>query len=91
MHQIKPCIFKRILNNSQKLTNNIYIKVINATTKNCLDYKSPPDIVELSIHRKNILVPKWLNIDYNNNIFLGEFGWVCSPIGCSNTKQIYQV
>ncbi|HHJ35575.1 MAG TPA: hypothetical protein ENJ87_07405 [Gammaproteobacteria bacterium] len=33
-------------------------------------------------------MPAWLNIDYRNNLWAGEYGWPASDTGYRNTKQV---
>lgn len=82
--------FSAILAESQQLTKNIYIRFNTVMTKSCpvSDYIGPPPVTDFTIKNQKPYVPCWLNIDYKNDNWSGEYGWHSSKEGQANTKQV---
>ena len=82
--------FRTLLADSQKLTDNIYVRFNTVMTRHCqvADYKGPPPVTDFVIKNQQPYVPEWLNIDFVKDEWLGEYGWSASQKGFSNTRQI---
>jgi len=82
--------FATMVDDAQKLTGNIYVRFNTVMTKACpvSDYVGPPPVTDFTIKNQKPYVPSWLNIDFNNNEWSGEYGWPKSKSGQKNTKQV---
>ena len=82
--------FAAMLDNAQKLTNNIYIRFNTVMTKACpvSDYVGLPPVTDFTIKNQKPYVPSWLNIDFRKGERSGEYGWPKSQTGQRNTKQV---
>jgi len=82
--------FATMVDDAQKLTDNIYVRFNTVMTKACptSDYVGPPPVTDFTIRNQKPYVPSWLNIDFNNNEWSGEYGWPKSKSGQKNTKQV---
>ena len=89
-YQLEPDQFKEILDDSQQLTGNVYIRFNVVMTIDCsiTDYVGPPPVTDFEIVNREVYVPHWLNIDVENGVFIGEYGWKSSKPGMENTKQV---
>ena len=58
-------------------------------TKHCqvADYKGTPPVTDFVFKNQKPYVPEWLNIDFVNGEWTGEYGWSASRKGFSNTKR----
>jgi len=88
--QLESEMFSSVLEEAQQLTDNIYVRFNTVMTKSCpvSDYVGPPPVTDFTIKNQKPYVPNWLNIDFNNGVWSGEYGWQASKPGYSNTKQI---
>ena len=88
--QLKPDALSDMLKESQHLTGNIYVRFNTVMTRSCpvSDYVGPPPVTDFTIANQKPYVPGWLNIDFNEALWCGEYGWNASESGYSNTKQI---
>jgi len=88
--QVEPELFSSMLDDAQQLTGNIYIRFNTVMTKSChvSDYAGPPPVTDFKIANQKPYVPCWLNIDYTNGMWSGEYGWSVSKQGQMNTKQV---
>jgi len=88
--QLEADEFSEILNNAQKLTDNIYIRFNTVMTKDCpvSDYIGPPPVSDFIIKNQTPYVPSWLNIHFKNAQWQGDYGWAASDVRFENTKQI---
>ena len=88
--QVESMLFASMLEESQQLTDNIYIRFNTVMTKDCpvSDYIGPPPVSDFKISNLKPYVPSWLNIDFNNGKWSGEYGWPASKEGQANTKQL---
>ncbi len=82
--------FAAMIDDSQKLTDNIYIRFNTVMTKACpvSDYVGPPPVTDFTIKNQKPYVPSWLNIDFGSGEWSGEYGWPKSRAGQKNTKQV---
>ncbi len=82
--------FAALLDDAQKLTDNIYVRFNTVMTKACpvSDYAGPPPVTDFTIKNQKPYVPSWLNIDFKNGEWAGEYGWPKSQAGQKNTKQV---
>ena len=82
--------FATMVDDAQKLTDNIYVRFNTVMTKACpvSDYVGPPPVTDFTIKNQKPYVPSWLNIDFNNDEWSGEYGWPKSKSGQKNTKQV---
>jgi len=89
-YQLESNQFKEILEDSQQLTENVYIRFNIVMTIDCpiSDCIGPPPLTDFKIVGSEVYVPSWLNIDAENEIFTGEYGWASSQAGLKNTRQI---
>jgi len=89
-YQLETNQFKEILEDSQQLTENVYIRFNIVMTIDCpiSDCIGPPPLTDFKIVGSEIYVPSWLNIDAENEMFTGEYGWKSSQAGLKNTRQI---
>jgi hypothetical protein len=88
--QVEPELFSSMLDDAQQLTENIFIRFNTVMTKSCpvSDYAGPPPVTDFKINNQKPYVPTWLNIDYKNGMWSGEYGWPASVVGQMNTKQV---
>ncbi|MEW8026654.1 MAG: hypothetical protein AB2806_02780 [Candidatus Thiodiazotropha sp.] len=89
-YQLETNQFKKILEDSQQLTENIYVRFNIVMTIGCpvSDCIGPPPLTDFNIVGSEVYVPSWLNIDAKNGIFTGEYGWKSSQANLKNTRQI---
>jgi len=82
--------FAGMLQNSQALTDNVYIRFNTVMTKTCSvsDQLGPPPVSDFTIKNQTPYVPSRLNIDFKNGQWCGEYGWEASQAGYKNTKQV---
>ena len=82
--------FSNILKTAQKLTDNIYVRFNTVMTKSCPvgDYIGPPPVTDFTIANQKPYVPGWLNVDYKNGQWAGQYGWHASDKTYANTKQV---
>lgn len=88
--QVEPEQFSSMLDDAQQFSNNVYIRFNTVMTKSCSvsDYAGPPPVTDFTIENQKPYVPSWLNIDYENGIWSGEYGWPASDKNNMNTKQV---
>lgn len=88
--RVEPELFATMLSESQQLTDNIYIRFNTVMTKACpvSDYIGPPPVTDFSIKNQKPYVPSWLNIDFIDEFWSGDYGWPASEKGYKNTKQV---
>jgi len=88
--QLTPEELSSVLENAQQLTEKLYVRFNTVMTKSCQvsDYTGPPPVTDFSIKNQGPYVPNWLNIDYKNGQWSGQFGWKSSDKGYTNTKQV---
>ncbi|VAW55015.1 hypothetical protein MNBD_GAMMA06-1386 [hydrothermal vent metagenome] len=88
--QVERDQFKTMLDDSEQLTDNIYIRFNTVMTKACpvSDYIGPPPVTDFTISNQKPYVPSWLNIDFKKDEWSGEYGWPNSKAGQKNTKQV---
>ena len=88
--QLEAEEFTEILEETKQLTDKIYIRFNTVMTKDCpvSDYAGPPPVTDFTIHNLKPYVPSWLNIDFKNNQWSGEYGWPVSKANEANTKQV---
>ncbi|MCW8934700.1 MAG: hypothetical protein OQK98_08245 [Gammaproteobacteria bacterium] len=79
-----------VLGESQQLTDKIFIRFNTVMTKSCPvgNYIGPPPVTDFTIANQKPYVPNWLNIDYKNALWTGQFGWHSSNKNYENTKQV---
>ncbi len=82
--------FAAMLGDAEQLTDNIYVRFNTVMTKACpvSDYVGPPPVTDFTIKNQKPYVPAWLNIDFNNNLWFGNYGWPASAVGHENTRQV---
>ena len=88
--QVKSDLFASMLNDAQKLSGNVYVRFNTVMTKACpvSDYVGPPPVTDFTIKNQKPYVPSWMNIDFTNRIWSGNFGWPVSDKKNMNTKQV---
>lgn len=88
--QVEPDQFSSMLEDSKQLTDNIYIRFNTVMTKACSvsDYVGPPPVTDFTIKNQKPYVPSWLNIDFTDDQWSGEYGWPSSDKSYGNTKQV---
>jgi len=88
--QLTPVEFKNAIESAQKLTNSIFVRFNTVMTKSCPvgDYIGPPPVTDFSIANQKPYVPNWLDIDYKNGQWSGQYGWHASEKNSSNTRQV---
>lgn len=88
--QLSEDELNEVLTNAQKLTNNIYVRFNTVMTKSCPvgDYVGPPPVTDFTIRNQTPYVPSWLDLDYVNGQWCGQYGWKASDKSYGNTKQI---
>lgn len=88
--QLDTASFASMLLESQPLTENIFVRFNTVMTKSCpvSDYIGPPPVTDFIIKNQKPYVPAWLNIDYKQGQWTGEYGWPASEVGQLNTKQV---
>lgn len=88
--QVEPELFSSLLDDSQHLIGNVYIRFNTVMTKACpvADYIGPPPVTDFEIINQTPYVPSWLNIDYKKDLWSGSYGWPSSSKKHMNTKQI---
>ncbi len=82
--------FSRLLKDSQPLSDNIFIRFNTVMTKACpvSEQLGPPPVSDFKIKNQTPYVPNWLNIDFKEGRWCGEYGWEASQSGYKNTKQV---
>jgi hypothetical protein len=88
--QVDKESFSAMVNDAEQLTENIYVRFNTVMTKACpvSDYIGPPPVTDFIISNQKPYVPSWLNIEFNNDEWSGEYGWPASKEGQANTKQV---
>lgn len=88
--QVEPDSFEVMLKDSQHLKDGIYIRFNTVMTKACpvSDYIGPPPVTDFTIKNQKPYVPSWLDIDYRNGFWSGDYGWPSSSKSFKNTKQV---
>jgi len=88
--QVEAGQFSTMLDDAQRLTGDIYVRFNTVMTKSCSvsDYAGPPPVTDFTIANQKPYVPSWLNIDYKNGQWSGEYGWPASDKHYLNTKQV---
>ena len=88
--QVEKEAFAAMLDDAQKLTDNIYVRFNTVMTKACpvSDYIGPPPVTDFTIKNQKPYVPSWLDIDFKKGEWSGEYGWPKSRTGQKNTKQV---
>ena len=88
--QVEAELFASMLEDSQQLTGNVYVRFNTVMTKDCAvsDYAGPPPVSDFTISNHKPYVPSWLNIDFRHGEWQGEYGWPASEANVSNTKQV---
>jgi len=79
-----------VLKNAQQLTDHIYVRFNTVMTKSCPvgDYIGPPPVTDFTINNQRPYVPNWLDIDFKNGQWCGQYGWSASDKKFNNTKQV---
>jgi len=82
--------FAEIVADAQQVSDKLYVRFNTVMTKACpvSDYVGPPPVTDFTIKNQKPYVPSWLNIDYRNGEWSGEYGWPNSKAGQKNTKQV---
>lgn len=82
--------FKAMIDDAEQLNDNIYVRFNTVMTKSCpvSDYVGPPPVTDFTITNQKPYVPSWLNINFKNGVWSGEYGWPVSEPGQANTKQV---
>lgn len=88
--QVESELFSSMVEDAQKLTDNLFVRFNTVMTSSCLvsDYAGPPPVTDFTINNQKPYVPSWLNIDYKKGLWFGEYGWPVSKVGQANTKQV---
>ncbi|MCW8909692.1 MAG: hypothetical protein OQK76_03615 [Gammaproteobacteria bacterium] len=88
--QLEQDEFEKTLQDTQQLTDHIYIRFNTVMTKDCpvSDYAGPPPVTDFTIRNLKPYVPSWLNIDYKNGQWSGKYGWPVTKASDENTKQV---
>jgi len=88
--QLSADELSKALKNAQSLTDKLYIRFNTVMTKTCSvsDVIGPPPVTDFTIKNLKPYVPSWLNIDYQNAKWSGQYGWKASDKNNTNTKQI---
>jgi hypothetical protein len=88
--QVEKEQFAEMVGDAQKVTDNLYVRFNTVMTKACpvSDYVGPPPVTDFTIKNQKPYVPSWLNIDFKNGEWSGEYGWPKSKAGQKNTKQV---
>ena len=82
--------FENIFDEAQQISDNLYLRFNTVMTKSCpvSDYIGPPPVSDFKIRNQKPYVPDWLSIDYNDNLWSGQYGWKSSDQHFKNTKQV---
>jgi len=88
--QVENKEFNILLEDAQAINDNIFIRFNTVMTKSCpvSDQLGPPPVSDFKIKNQTPYVPSWLNIDFKDGQFCGEYGWPASESGYKNTKQV---
>lgn len=88
--QVEAGLFATMVDDSQQLVDKLFVRFNTVMTVNCpvSDYDGPPPVTDFQIHNKRPYVPDWLNIDFKNGVWSGEYGWASSDHAQRNTRQI---
>lgn len=88
--QVESGEFSALLKTARPLTDNIYLRFNPVMTKACSvsDYVGPPPVTDFDIKNKKPYVPCWLDIDFENGLWSGKYGWHDSDRSYANTKQV---
>lgn len=89
-YPLEPAQFASILADSQPLADRLFVRFNTVMTTNCAvaDYDGPPPVTDFHIANKKPYVPDWLDIDFKNGVWRGEYGWAASDHAQRNTRQI---
>ncbi len=88
--QLDDAEFAALLPQAQKLSGAVYVRFNTVMTRACpvSDYAGPPPVTDFAIKNQATYVPSWLNLDFKQQQWQGEFGWNASKQGQANTKQL---
>ncbi len=88
--QLEPGQFAALLKESQPLGDKLAVRFNTVMTTICpvSDYLGPPPATDFKIHREGVYDPRWLEIDYRDGKWYGDYGWQSSIRGDSNTVQV---
>ncbi len=89
-YQLDTAQFAIILADSQPLADKLFVRFNTVMTVNCpvSDYDGPPPVTDFHIANKKPYVPDWLDVDFKNGVWRGEYGWAASDHAQRNTRQI---
>jgi len=79
-----------VLKDAQPLSEQVYVRFNTVMTKDCPvgDYIGPPPVTDFTINNQKPYVPNWLNIDFKDGQWSGQYGWNASDKKYANTKQV---
>jgi len=88
--QVESDEFSTMLEDSQQLNENVYLRFNTVMTKSCTvsDYIGPPPVSDFKISNQKPYVPSWLNVDFKDGQWCGKYGWPESDKSFLNTKQV---
>lgn len=88
--QLESEAFNSILEQAKQLTDNLYLRFNTVMTKDCpvSEYAGPPPVTDFVIQNQTPYVPSWLNIDFKDNVWSGEYGWQVTDRHANNTRQV---
>jgi len=88
--QLSADEFAVVLKDAQPLSDKIYVRFNTVMTKDCPvgDYIGPPPVTDFTISNQKPYVPNWLNIDFKDGQWAGQYGWNASDKKFANTKQV---
>ena len=88
--QVAKNDFATMVADAEQLADKIYVRFNTVMTKACpvSDYAGPPPVTDFTIKNQKPYVPSWLNIDFGNGVWSGEYGWPTSKSDQKNTKQV---
>jgi len=88
--QLSADEFAVVLKDAQQLSENLYVRFNTVMTKDCPvgDYIGPPPVTDFTINNQKPYVPNWLNIDFKDGQWTGQYGWNASDKKFANTKQV---
>jgi len=90
VQQVEETLFSELLTTAKPLSDHIFVRFNTVMTKSCSvsDYSGPPPVSDFKISNQKPYVPNWLNIDFSDNLWAGEYGWHNSDKSFANTRQI---
>jgi len=88
--QLSADEFAVVLKDAQQLSDYVYVRFNTVMTKDCPvgDYIGPPPVTDFTINNQKPYVPNWLNIDFKDGQWTGQYGWNASDKKFANTKQV---